>query len=300
MSQPVPQEVVFFVGIIGVLAAFVLVVDTLLLILALRVQDEVRAGQRLPLFADKWSLADPWWGGQLVVVLILLGVGLSAQLHRLLTPAAASTSGDVLLAVVTVYLQNAVLAGVAIAYVVRKYGSTLREIGLAWPPKRPEVALGIVGGVVMMVTGLAAEHAVKWLGQEWLSPPTWERLERLNSVLDPTRLLQRAAESPLSLWLLVLGIAVAAPVGEELFFRGFLHTCARRRLGAFWGTLLSSGTFALVHGGPLMVPAILPLGILLAIAYDRTTSLWVPIVMHTVNNGVLAMVIVLAPQGGRL
>lgn len=300
MSEPVPPEVVFFVGILGVLAAFVVVVDTFLLILALRVQDDVRAGRRSPLFADKWSLADPWWGGQLVVLLILLGVGLSAQVHRLLAPATASTSGDVVLAVVTVFLQNVVLAGVAVTYVVRKYGSSLHEMGLGWPPKRPEIALGVVGGVAMMVTGLAAEQAVKLLGQEWLSPPTWERLERLNSVLDPTRLLQRAAESPLSLWLLVLGIAVAAPVGEELFFRGFLHQCARRRLGAFWGTLLSSGTFALVHGGPLMVPAILPLGILLAIAYDRTTSLWVPIVMHTVNNGVLAMVIVLAPQGGNL
>ena len=43
------------------------------------------------------------------------------------------------------------------------------------------------------------------------------------------------------------------------------------------------------------MPAILPMGILLAVAYDMTGSLWVSMTMHGVNNGIMVLAILLFP-----
>lgn len=60
-----------------------------------------------------------------------------------------------------------------------------------------------------------------------------------------------------------------------------------RRLGRLGVMLAVGALFGLIH---LAVPRILPtgaLGILLTWAVLRSGSLWVPIIMHTVHNGLL-------------
>ncbi len=86
--------------------------------------------------------------------------------------------------------------------------------------------------------------------------------------------------------LLLLGMAVVvAPVSEELFFRGVLLPALVRRMGLGAGVFLSSALFAAIH---LHLPSFLPLLTLasgFALAYVYTGSLWVPICMHSLFNG---------------
>ena len=102
---------------------------------------------------------------------------------------------------------------------------------------------------------------------------------------------------PQSLWTLLalLGLAmVIAPAAEEILFRGILLPLLMKRLGAGPAVILSSVLFALIH---FHVPSFFPLFVLatgLALAYIYTGSLWVPIVMHALFNGMNLAILLLA------
>jgi hypothetical protein len=90
-------------------------------------------------------------------------------------------------------------------------------------------------------------------------------------------------------------VAVAAPIFEELVFRGFMYSGFERSLGALPAVLLTSAIFTMMHFqyNYYELLHIFVLGLVLAWARMRTQSLWTPIAMHAVNNG-LAIMTVLA------
>lgn len=85
-------------------------------------------------------------------------------------------------------------------------------------------------------------------------------------------------------WLFVLGTVVAAPVAEELVFRGFLLPALRPRLGAKGAVAATALAFGLVHPLPLALPAAL-LGAGFGWLAMRSGSLLPAILAHAVHNG---------------
>ena len=82
-------------------------------------------------------------------------------------------------------------------------------------------------------------------------------------------------------------IVVAAPLGEEVFFRGFMFGGLRRRTPWLVAALLSGGLWGLFHlpGGSWGVVLQLSIfGVLLGWLYERTGSIWPGIAVHAVNN----------------
>ncbi len=88
---------------------------------------------------------------------------------------------------------------------------------------------------------------------------------------------------------------VAAPVAEELLFRGLLFRTLRDGLTSKWGprgglaggAIISGLVFGGVHlggGQDDFLPVLMLLGIVLALAYHWSGSLYVPIAIHAVNN----------------
>ncbi len=95
--------------------------------------------------------------------------------------------------------------------------------------------------------------------------------------------------------LFALLFTVAAPVAEELLFRGLLFRTLRdgimgrlgRRWGVALGALLSGVIFGGIHiggGQDDFLPVLMMLGVLLALAYQWSGTLYVPVVLHSVNN----------------
>jgi membrane protease YdiL (CAAX protease family) len=94
----------------------------------------------------------------------------------------------------------------------------------------------------------------------------------------------------------ILLAVVAAPVAEEVVFRGYLYGVARRYAGR-WGALgASSLLFAAIHMHWPSMAGLFVLGLILALAYEKTRSLWVPIFMHSIFNGVSVVMTVLWPD----
>lgn len=89
--------------------------------------------------------------------------------------------------------------------------------------------------------------------------------------------------------------AVAAPIVEEIAFRGMLYTPFRQWLGRAGrivatavAAVLTAFIFAVIHPqGIVAVPALGSLAIAFAIAREWRGSLIAPIVMHAINNGLV-------------
>ncbi len=101
-----------------------------------------------------------------------------------------------------------------------------------------------------------------------------------------------------ALVLLAPVVVLAAPLGEETFFRGFLYKGLRRRFSTRAAAVISAALFGLVHfAGPeflLLIPALFVVGLGLALLYERRQSLPAAIAAHAAFNLVGFLVIALS------
>ena len=101
-------------------------------------------------------------------------------------------------------------------------------------------------------------------------------------------------------WFAVLAIGVGPGVVEELWCRGFLGRGLVGRYGWPTGILLASLFFGLLHMWPpwyVLVTAVMGIG--LHLVYLASRSLWVPMVLHTLNNSLAVLLSIGAiPSGG--
>lgn len=77
---------------------------------------------------------------------------------------------------------------------------------------------------------------------------------------------------------------IAAPVAEEVFFRGFFFTALRVRFRFAVAAGVSSALFALFHATPLHMPIFFFVGLGLAYVYERRRSLSASIAAHVSFN----------------
>jgi len=106
--------------------------------------------------------------------------------------------------------------------------------------------------------------------------------------LRPQEVVQflQEAEAPRDRWAVVVMAVVIAPVAEEVIFRGYLYPVGKRSTGPFLSLGVSSLLFAALHGHAASVPALFALAVCLGLAYEKTGTLLVPMIMHAVFNAV--------------
>jgi uncharacterized protein len=76
-----------------------------------------------------------------------------------------------------------------------------------------------------------------------------------------------------------------APFGEEVAFRGILYPALRTRFNVAPAAALSAALFAVAHGyGVVGFAAVFWSGVIWAVAYERTGSLWPCIIAHGAGN----------------
>jgi membrane protease YdiL (CAAX protease family) len=82
----------------------------------------------------------------------------------------------------------------------------------------------------------------------------------------------------------ILAIGLGPALAEELWFRGLLGRGLVARYGYVGGVLLSSLFFGVLHLDPPHIVATFVMGICLHCAYLATRSLWIPVLLHFLNN----------------
>jgi membrane protease YdiL (CAAX protease family) len=86
----------------------------------------------------------------------------------------------------------------------------------------------------------------------------------------------------------ILLIVIAAPVSEEVCFRGMLFGGLRERLPRLAAAFISALVFGGLHAltGISAVPPLIAFGFILALLYEKTGSIVPGILLHMLNNSV--------------
>jgi membrane protease YdiL (CAAX protease family) len=87
-----------------------------------------------------------------------------------------------------------------------------------------------------------------------------------------------------------------APLAEETIFRGFMFGTIRQYWGRWPALIISASVFALIHGHIPALPGLFILAIFLSLVYERTGSLWAPIMLHAIFNAVTVVGTIFFPS----
>ena len=88
----------------------------------------------------------------------------------------------------------------------------------------------------------------------------------------------------------IVAVAVLTPIAEELLFRGVFFGGVRQRAPFIPAAIVTTVLFTVIHE-PQAWPGVFVLGFGLALAYERTRSLWAPIAAHATVNGLPLLLI---------
>jgi len=158
----------------------------------------------------------------------------------------------------------------AVTVVSAKRRVTAHRAGLV-PLDRAWVWRCLVLGVVLLVA-----RQMLALAAVALQPGLQQGSELLTDVLFPDETWARAA-------IMLLG-GVVAPFGEELLFRGVLYEALRNHWRFWPSAVVSSLIFGAMHMIPIQILMAALLGVALCWTYERSQSLWAPVLIHMVNN----------------
>jgi membrane protease YdiL (CAAX protease family) len=146
--------------------------------------------------------------------------------------------------------------------------------------------------------GWQAPAAGHWLLVVLLVVPLQLLCGRLHEVLaelmpasgqEYAETMEDLARAPLPL--LMLLIAVGPAIAEELLFRGLIGRGLVARSGLVRGIVLTSILFGVVHVNPGQALAVIPMGLAMHFVYLATRSMWAPVTLHLLFNGVAAVVL---------
>lgn len=216
------------------------------------------------------SPAVPRWG--LGDVGIAFGVGVATSLvaaiaYPLITGKtdANALKGDLWFTIVAVLAQQIGTAFSCVWLVRTKGSDPRRALGLSI--RASDLALIPLGFVFSLAAG-AAVAPLQSIGKHH----TQEIVTNLNKAQG------------LTLAIFSLAVLIAAPVGEELLFRGLLLRSLLRRVNPLFAILISAGIFALAHtfdpNALVALPALFAFGVLLAVTAMKTGRLGSSMCLH--------------------
>ena len=91
--------------------------------------------------------------------------------------------------------------------------------------------------------------------------------------------------------LMFTGAAVLMPIAEEVIFRGVFFQYFSKHTGIIWSAIISAFLFAAVHFNVNIFPAAFIAGLGSAWLFYNYQSLWASILLHMVNNSLVALMI---------
>lgn len=221
-----------------------------------------------------WTVRDI---AKAIALVILFVIPASFVIGLLVLAFGGSTDNWVLFGLLGVALYGFMLLTVWRLSVV-KYRCGWDALGFrSFNVKRTSILAAVVIGAALMIN-ILYDVLITYLG---LGP------------LEPAPVPVEYTEETLNLAALSFLALIAAPVAEEIFFRGFVFAGAWKRLGYGWGASLSALLFALAH---FEIRALIPiffLGLLLVWLYARTRSIWACIFTHSLYNAIALLFVII-------
>lgn len=185
-------------------------------------------------------------------------------------------------------------------FVVCAVTASLLRVG--WSPREKLGLTAISAKQLALIVGMTVPLSLVCGTMHQWTTAGWEifaeQFPALQSMFEGADVNQQL--KPLSdkapLGLLVLVIALAPAIGEEIVFRGVIGRGLVARYGVLPGVIFTSLLFASVHLHPAHVVALLPLAFLIHYVYLVTRSFWAPVLLHFANNALAAILLKISSQ----
>ncbi len=226
------------------------------------------------------GLPEVGWGGGMVALGVLIAAG-------------AMLTGTIIVAIFDPQLdspaaRNAAQLAVALSLIGTALGfaffdargklkQAFGELGLG-----PRVALGALG--------LAVLAWVAYIVMAGILTPLLQPDQK-----DVTRELGTNKDELGSVAVAAFLIVIAAPLSEELFFRGFMFGGLRRSMSIWPAAVISAVVWGSLHLGAGNIGVAVQLavfGVILAWLYERSGTLWAPVFAHVINNTIAFVLLV--------
>ena len=163
---------------------------------------------------------------------------------------------------------------VAVAVAVQRFGQRRAAIDC----RLGFASIDLLGLPIGVASQLVLLWAVYWPLKHWW-PQTFseQRLEE-----NARELYERATGG----WVVVLVIIVAigAPLVEELVYRGLIQSALMSRISAGLAVVVAAGFFALIHFRPIEYPGLFAFGLVLGVCLAITKRIGMGIAAHMAFN----------------
>ncbi len=180
------------------------------------------------------------------------------------------------------------MAGLALG-LLRAMGENAASAGLGKPGKHLWLRGCIAGWLLTLVALELGELVVEVYGvlaNVFSMHGLLVRLTAVDRRTDITTIVS-VTRHPVQFWGVVLVGTFLVPVAEELFFRGLVYRLVERHSSSTWAIIVSSLIFAAAHGGPIRFATLFVLGVFIAVARQKTGSVWQGMIMHMTLNGTM-------------
>ena len=215
------------------------------------------------------------FGNVVSVMITAIGIVASGENPSLATDATQLASNGMLVALSTL-LSSPIVLGLTFLFTALRKGPPVKEyLGLHEVDWRTTLAWSLLLLLFAGISDLITFHLERPIVPDFM----------LN--------VYQTATSKVLLW---IALVIAAPVSEEIFFRGFLfYGLQNTRLGSKGAIVLSSLIWAPLHMqyDTYNLAAIMVLGLLLGYARWKGRSVYISIVMHALMNFIAAMEVML-------
>ena len=214
----------------------------------------------------------PWRGDQVALSILLVAisalpvVGIAAVIEL-----TVDLYEEAIITWVSVHVLGLAILAVVWRFGVYPYRTLIVALGLLpWGiPKAKTVYMTVGALAASLLFTVIYATVVGWIGVDILSPPD-----------VPSDIVLPGAAAIFTFQ----ALAVATPITEEIFFRGFVFAGLIPRLGVGRAMVVSAVVFSLFH---LSVGTLIPIfvtGLLLVWLYRQTGSLWPGIFAHAGQN----------------
>lgn len=173
-----------------------------------------------------------------------------------------------------------VLAGI-VPLVLWRRVNVVEFFGLRWLEWRRIFYIVPVFLVLMTVAALLLQ-ASGW--------PEWTQSKFGAGSQESVRLLGETREVGVIL-AMVFAAVIVAPIAEEVIFRGYLYPVVKCFSEKWFAGLFTAMLFGVAHVNLMGFPMLVLIGLVLAILYEKTGSLWPSILCHMAFNGMTVVVI---------
>ncbi|WRP07462.1 type II CAAX endopeptidase family protein [Rossellomorea aquimaris] len=222
-----------------------------------------------------WKEQDPWGWKEFILLMLLEFVVVIGCIKFVVKPLYSG------------WLDNELYAGtlmgltIAIILLSGVYFIALRPKKISWsevgvkPFGVKDWKIIIIYSVILLVGAVIIVVLTSFIGNSWEN--------------SKTEAMQQNATF-FTVLIAFISAAIISPIYEEIFYRGFLYRWLRTRIGLTGALLLSSLIFTIIHIPTYNVmPVNFFSGILFALAYERTNSIWPAVLIHGLTNGMMVL-----------